>query len=90
MDDAVELIRDFLNAGAQPVDKPRELAERLARLTRQIRNAVLAMFSTGDASAVFDANERFLGGDADTRFEARIVCRHVRSNDSVWLVRRAD
>ena len=47
----LQLIRDFLNAGPQPVDNARELAERLAALTRQVRDAIVELFESGRASA---------------------------------------
>ena len=47
----MQLIRDFLRAGPQPVDNARELAERLAALTRQVRDAIVELFESGRASA---------------------------------------
>jgi hypothetical protein len=49
--EAVEaLLRDFLAHRVQPISKPRELAERLARLTHLVRDVVVQAFETDAAS----------------------------------------
>jgi len=49
--EAVEaLLRDFLAHRVQPVSKPKELAERMARLTHLIRDMVIEAFQKNKAS----------------------------------------
>ena len=48
--DAFQLIRDFLGAGPQPVGNSRELAERLAAFTRQVRDEIAQLLENDRAS----------------------------------------
>ena len=45
-----ELLGDFLNHEPQPIATPRELAERMARLTHLIREIIVTAFEQGKAS----------------------------------------
>ena len=44
------LLSDFLAYTSEPVSSPRELAERMARLTHLIRDVIVQTFETGEAS----------------------------------------
>jgi hypothetical protein len=47
---SAQLLRDFLSHEALPISSPRELAERMARLTHIIRDIIVEAFGTGHAS----------------------------------------
>ena len=70
-DDAIELFRDFLTTGPQPVNDAKELAEKLARLTRQLRDAIERLFEHHEASLFLentkDTFERTLIPDLQAR-----------------------
>jgi hypothetical protein len=59
--EAVEgLLRAFLDHKAQPISKPKELAERLARLTHLIRDVIVQAFQNKTASPTLrDLHEAF-------------------------------
>jgi hypothetical protein len=44
------LLRDFLGRDPEPITKPRELAERMARLTHMVRDIIFETFAGGRAS----------------------------------------
>ena len=50
-EEVAALLRDFLAHQAEPIQRPRELAQRMARLTHLIRDIVVRAFDTKAASA---------------------------------------
>ncbi|MCP4406121.1 MAG: DNA methyltransferase [bacterium] len=62
-----ELLRSFLSHKPQGMNTPKELAERMARLTHMIRDIIIAAFETGQASMLLqgwrDAFARVLIAD---------------------------
>jgi len=47
----LDLLKDFLAHAPEPITKPRELAERMARLTPIMRDIIITAFENGKASA---------------------------------------
>jgi predicted helicase len=58
--DVEQLLQAFLGTRAEPISQPRDLAERMARLTRMIRDTVVKVFDEGEAPAALrDLHQAF-------------------------------
>ena len=83
------LLTAFLAHAAEPINTPKELALRMARLTHFIRDMIVTAFEKQSASATLRDLHKAFEKSLIPRSAHSAVCGYVRANPGLWLVRGA-